>query len=462
MRFSHKDRATPLKSVAPYQVDKMSYNNNNSSNVAIPVGFRFHPTDEELVGWYLHNRVTAPPPEPREDDQRIIRELDLYKHEPWDLAEVCKIPGDHSVNQNNWYFFSHKDKKYPTGNRANRATKAGFWKATGRDKCIQTRYSVGMRKTLVFYKGRAPHGQKTDWIMHEFRLDDGNQAFRGFDEAGAWVVCRVFRKTKNIKTKGDDTPSTSMEEDQHIALQPDITDSPEKFSSDGGEDGRDVDYPPTNMVPNHIANYDMHCKQELFPVNEFRNLHHNLPVHLDNHGIEAILPQSVAPHSLFRITAASTRSNYSAIHLPSSDFDQQMLQHMGTGSSAAGLFSPMPNNAYHAIIDDHPPRPHIRGMGYRNSSEILNGLAEFQSFGHPALQGDQTLTDVVSRPLERLQQLQQSTSDLLSTNSVHDVIHNFGMPSLSWQARPQSHFVEFCTNPDSINSHSSTFLSSGE
>lgn len=57
-----------------------------------------------------------------------------------------------------------------------------------------------MRKTLVFYRGRAPHGQKTDWIMHEYRLEDGendpdgNLISNGED---GWVICRVFKK-KNL------------------------------------------------------------------------------------------------------------------------------------------------------------------------------------------------------------------------------------------------------------------------
>jgi len=85
------------------------------------------------------------------------------------FKEICRIGTE---EQNEWYFFSHKDKKYPTGTRTNRATAAGFWKATGRDKAIYSKHElIGMRKTLVFYKGRAPNGQKSDWIMHEYRLE---------------------------------------------------------------------------------------------------------------------------------------------------------------------------------------------------------------------------------------------------------------------------------------------------
>lgn len=84
-------------------------------------------------------------------------------------TDKCKLGYE---EQSDWYFFSHKDRKYPTGTRTNRATAAGFWKATGRDKAVFSKYKlIGMRKTLVFYKGRAPNGRKTDWIMHEYRLE---------------------------------------------------------------------------------------------------------------------------------------------------------------------------------------------------------------------------------------------------------------------------------------------------
>ncbi|XP_057510011.1 NAC domain-containing protein 43-like [Actinidia eriantha] len=173
----------------------------------VPPGFRFHPTEEELLHYYLRKKVAS-----EKIDLDVIRDVDLNKLEPWDIQEKCKIG---STPQNDWYFFSHKDKKYPTGTRTNRATAAGFWKATGRDKVIYSSLRrIGMRKTLVFYKGRAPHGQKSDWIMHEYRLDDHSSHEAAANHVGGdslpeegWVVCRVFKK-KNYH-KALESPQSS-------------------------------------------------------------------------------------------------------------------------------------------------------------------------------------------------------------------------------------------------------------
>ncbi|KAH6830396.1 NAC domain containing protein 80 [Perilla frutescens var. hirtella] len=158
--------------------------------IELPPGFRFHPSDEELITHYLSHKVVD-----SSFNTIAIGDVDLNKVEPWDLPWKAKM------GEKEWYFFCVRDRKYPTGLRTNRATEAGYWKATGKDREIfRAKSLVGMKKTLVFYRGRAPRGVKTNWVMHEYRLE-GKHSMHNLNKSAKieWVICRIFMKTAGGK-----------------------------------------------------------------------------------------------------------------------------------------------------------------------------------------------------------------------------------------------------------------------
>nr|AFK34221.1 unknown [Lotus japonicus] len=112
----------------------------------LPPGFRFHPTDEELISHYLTKKVV--------DSCFIamaIAEVDFNKCEPWDLPGLAK------TGETEWYYFCLRHRKNPTGLITNRATDAGYWKATGKDKEIITMENALIRneENTGFLQGKS-------------------------------------------------------------------------------------------------------------------------------------------------------------------------------------------------------------------------------------------------------------------------------------------------------------------
>ncbi|KAG6532444.1 transcription factor JUNGBRUNNEN 1-like [Zingiber officinale] len=162
-------------------------------DVVLP-GFRFHPTDEELVGFYLRRKV-----ERKRFSIEIIKEINIYKHDPWELPKFV------STGEQEWYFFCLRGRKYRNSIRPNRVTGSGFWKATGIDRPIYSSSNaddcIGLKKSLVYYKGSAGKGTKTDWMMHEFRhpCKDNANTDVTTQEAEVWTICRIFKRNVSYK-----------------------------------------------------------------------------------------------------------------------------------------------------------------------------------------------------------------------------------------------------------------------
>ncbi|KAK4253486.1 hypothetical protein QN277_010151 [Acacia crassicarpa] len=271
-------------------------------------GFRFHPTDEELVRFYLRRKLDKKP-----ISIELIKQIDIYKYDPWDLPKASCTGADKE-----WYFYCRRGRKYKNSIRPNRVTGSGFWKATGIDKPV---YSVagegvsdciiGLKKTLVYYRGSAGKGTKTEWMMHEFRLPSNtNHPSHNPQEAEIWTLCRIFKRTVSqrkctpdwaqmaAKRRCSDKMSRSMSNNNSAvdSCNSNITYDQESYINFGS--GSPEQKP--QLVPNystsnnnHRYNYDDHQRNH----------------HFGRTSMAAQHPQQQQPHQL----TASSSSPLSAL-----------------------------------------------------------------------------------------------------------------------------------------------------
>ncbi|RVW32818.1 NAC transcription factor 32 [Vitis vinifera] len=166
---------------------------------SLPPGYRFNPTDAEIIVFYLRKKIdhqSLPP-------NKII-EVNLYGYDPDELAATYELSGN-----DEWFYFTPRERKYRNGQRPNRSIGEGYWKATGADKEIKFEdRTVGYRKALVFYRGSPQNGVKTNWIMHEFTVakPPGPPRRSGVNDMRLddCVLCRVYRTDERIYKRSRD------------------------------------------------------------------------------------------------------------------------------------------------------------------------------------------------------------------------------------------------------------------
>ncbi|KAE9585372.1 putative transcription factor NAM family [Lupinus albus] len=131
-------------------------------------GYRFYPTEEEIISFYLHNKLEGVK---EEIMNRVIPVIDIYAYNP------SQLPREASMRDTEqWFFFIPRQESEARGGRPKRLTTTGYWKATGSPNHVYSKVNqiIGMKRTMVFYSGRAPNGRKTDWKMNEYKAIHAN------------------------------------------------------------------------------------------------------------------------------------------------------------------------------------------------------------------------------------------------------------------------------------------------
>ncbi|XP_028081332.1 NAC domain-containing protein 90-like [Camellia sinensis] len=116
-----------------------------------------------------------------------------------------------------WFFFILRQENEAREGRPNRLTTSGYWKATGSPSYVFSSQNriISMKRTMVFYKGRAPSGRKTEWKMNEYRAIEGEPSSSITTIPllrQEFSLCRVYIKSKCMRAF-DRRPSAAATSD---------------------------------------------------------------------------------------------------------------------------------------------------------------------------------------------------------------------------------------------------------
>ncbi|BFG28907.1 hypothetical protein CerSpe_151810 [Prunus speciosa] len=177
----------------------------------VPVGYRFTPSEEELLLHYLFPRMNG-----EDYPKGVVPDCDLYgTKEPWEIwRDFHSSPDD----QEDIYVFTTLKKKTPNGSRFCRtvgATGTGVWKGEDSGKKIRARGSdIGIRKRFRYMNPGSPHDDR--WIMLEFQLDESLVRVRNKETI---VLCLVRKKETSGKSKLEERQNHEVDMASHGEIQ---------------------------------------------------------------------------------------------------------------------------------------------------------------------------------------------------------------------------------------------------
>ncbi|XP_030459095.1 NAC domain-containing protein 16-like isoform X2 [Syzygium oleosum] len=174
----------------------------------LPVGYRFHPTDEELVNYYLRRQILG-----YKDDPCIIPETpSVHKFDPWHLPGLFRERSIVRSQEAEWWFLSRLLFKTRNSSKYDRQTPSGHWKTTGQEKKINakgTNKLIGTMRNLVFIENEGSSATETVWVMHEYHLHDCNFGANFLDQQ-RFVLCHLINKRDEFIDASTSVEAASM------------------------------------------------------------------------------------------------------------------------------------------------------------------------------------------------------------------------------------------------------------